>query len=322
MRVTKPVDFYPPYSLKNRRHLLMLRTAILFESLIICGESFATCQITAPPPADVAQVVVVNRQIPMALSEGQGVRFRPLSTGDGISQAAAAAGVQDDLGFLWFATPFGLNRYDGYSLKTYKHVMGNQEGLACSNVRTLFKDHAGNLWAACDESLDRFNPRDETFTHYFLSAPGASDQLVIITSIQEDDRHVLWITTHSGLYTLSPATGRIQHFAHDPTDPTTLNSNNVDSIIEDQGQFSWVNAAKELNRFDHNLGKVTSHLTFTVPHTILDIHTDASGTTWIARSDPGCSIAQLDISGRSLTCLKHRGQRGPHRYARWHLFHV
>lgn len=306
MRVTKPVDFYPRYSLRNRRHLL--RTALLFE-LMICAASFASGQITDPPASGVAQVVVVNRQIPMALSEGQGVRFRPLSTGDGIWQAAAAAGVQDDLGFLWFATPFGLNRYDGYSLKTYKHVMGNQKGLACSNVRTLFKDHAGNLWAACDESLDRFNPRDETFTHYFLPA-GASGQLVIITSIQEDDRHVLWITTHSGLYTLNPATGQTQRFAHDPTDPTTLNSNNVDSMIEDRGQFSWVNAAKELNRFDRNLGKVTSHVTFTVPHTILDIHTDASGTTWITRSDPGCSIAQLDISGRFLNCLNIEDSEG------------
>src|ERR1700728_4393520 len=148
MKVNKPVQFYPRYSLNNRRHLLRLRTAILFGFLIIGAAPFATCQVTGPRP-DVAQVAVVNRQIPIAFSEGQGVRFRPLSTGDGIWQAAAAAGVQDDLGFLWFATPFGLNRYDGYSLKTYKHVMGNQEGLACSNVRTLFKDHAGNLWAAC-----------------------------------------------------------------------------------------------------------------------------------------------------------------------------
>ena len=303
------MEFYPRYSLKTGRHLLRLRAAILF-GVIICATSFATCQVTGAPPPDVAQLVVVNRQVPMALSEGQGVRFRPLSTGDGIWQAAAAAAVQDDLGFLWFATPFGLVRYDGYSLKTYKHVMGNQEGLACSNVRRLFKDHAGNLWAACDESLDRFNPRDETFAHYFLSAPGASGHLVEITSIQEDDRHLLWITTHSGLYTLNPATGQTQRFAHDPTDPTTLNSDNVDSMIEDQGQYSWVNAAKELNRFDRNLGKVTSHVTFTVPHTILDIHTDASGTTWITRSDPGCSIAQLDISGRSLNCLNVEDSEG------------
>ena len=139
MRVTKPVNFYPRYNLKIDRYVLLLRTAIVFEFLIIGAASFATCQIAHPAPPGVAQVVVVNRQIPMALSEGQGVRFRPLSTGDGIWQAAAAAGVQDDLGFLWFATPFGLNRYDGYSLKTYKHVMGNQEGLACSNVRKLFK---------------------------------------------------------------------------------------------------------------------------------------------------------------------------------------
>ena len=303
IRVAKRVDFYFRYRLKIDRHLPLLRTAILLDLLIVSAASLATCQVTGTTPSNVAQVMVVNRPIPVALSEGQGVRFRPLSTGEGISQTTAVAGVQDDLGFLWFATPFGLNRYDGYSFKTYKHEMGNQASLACSNVRTLFKDHAGNLWAACDESLDRFNPREETFTHYFLPAPGASGQLVKITSIQEDGRHVLWITTHSGLYTLNPATGQTQRFAHDPSDPTTLNNDNVDSMIDDQGQYSWVNAAKELNRFDRNLGKVTSHVTFTVPHTILDIHTAASGTTWITRSDPQCSIAQLDMPTRSLNCF-------------------
>jgi hypothetical protein len=187
------VDFYLRHSLNIRRHLLLLRTAVLCEFLIVT----ATCQATRPP-SNPPQVVVVNRPIPVALSEGQGLRFRPLSTGEGISQTTAAAGVQDNLGFLWFATPFGLNRYDGYSFKTYKHEMGNPASLACSNVRTLFKDHAGNLWAACDESLDRFHPRDETFTHYSLPVPGAPGQLVKITSIKEDSRHVLWITTHSG----------------------------------------------------------------------------------------------------------------------------
>jgi ligand-binding sensor domain-containing protein/signal transduction histidine kinase len=246
---------------------------------------------------------VVPRQIPMHLSESQGLRFRPLATEEGITQVKAAAAEQDDLGFLWFATPFGLNRYDGYSMKTYQHQVGDPASIACSNVRLLFKDQSHNLWAACDESLDRFNPRTETFTHYPLPPSGSSDPLVKITSIQEDPQKILWIATHSGLYSLNPQTGQTQHFTHRDNDPSTLNSDNADFIVEDQGQFSWVDAGKELNRFDRRTGKVTSHVTFSIAHTILGLHTDRFGITWVIRTDAACSIAQLDLPHRTLNCL-------------------
>jgi ligand-binding sensor domain-containing protein/signal transduction histidine kinase len=310
MRYTNRANVYLRSIPKVRRHVILLRTAILLETLVVSAGSLATCETTSPPPGGVPQVVVMNRQIPMSFSEEPRVRFRPLSTEEGLSQATEVSGVQDRLGFLWFATQFGLNRFDGYTLKTYKHEMGDNASLACANVRTLFKDHAGNLWAACDESLDRFNPRNETFAHYPLAVSGSSDHLVKITSIQEDDRHILWIATHSGLYKLNPETGETRHFAHNPNDPTTLNSDNADYIVEDEGQYSWIDAGKELNRFDRNLGKVTSHVTFTVPHTILGIHKDSAGTTWIIRTDPQCSIAQLDLTRQSLNCLNMLDSNG------------
>jgi hypothetical protein len=33
--------------------------------------------------------------------------------------------VQDDQGFMWFGSQYGLNRYDGYSFKVFKHEPGN-----------------------------------------------------------------------------------------------------------------------------------------------------------------------------------------------------
>ncbi|MBS0487957.1 MAG: hypothetical protein JSS13_11490, partial [Proteobacteria bacterium] len=52
------------------------------------------------------------------------VRFRTYSTGDGLSQATAMAMAQDNTGFLWIGTQDGLNRFDGYGFKVYKHVRG------------------------------------------------------------------------------------------------------------------------------------------------------------------------------------------------------
>ena len=301
-------DFHLKVGFKNSGSHALSHAAIYFVYLISSFSPLATCQAVSTmnrlgTSSRVAQVVIVNRDIPMPLSEGSGVRFRHLSTENGLSEASVVAGVQDDVGFLWFATQFGLNRFDGYTFKTFKHELGNKASLACVNVRTLFKDHAGSLWVACDESLDRFNPSDESFTHYPLAGSGSSDGLVFITSIQEDDDHILWIATHSGLYKLSPITGQVQRFTHNPNDPSTLNSDNADYIVEDSGEYSWIAAGKELDRFDRNLEKVTFHISFAVPHTILGIHTDAAGTTWLTRTDSECAIAQLDRSKGVLNCL-------------------
>ena len=74
--------------------------------------------------------------------------------------------VQDHLGFIWFGTQYGLNRYDGYRSKVFKHEPGRSDSLGCVYIRSLFVDHSGTLWIGCDRFLDKFEPLTETFAHY------------------------------------------------------------------------------------------------------------------------------------------------------------
>ena len=49
------------------------------------------------------------------------LRFAHLTTKDGLSQNRVPAIMQDRLGFMWFSTGEGLNRYDGHSFVVYKN---------------------------------------------------------------------------------------------------------------------------------------------------------------------------------------------------------
>src|ERR1019366_6311943 len=50
------------------------------------------------------------------------IRFAHLSMEDGLSHSDVRTIVQDHQGFMWFGTWLGgLNRYDGYAFKVYKH---------------------------------------------------------------------------------------------------------------------------------------------------------------------------------------------------------
>ena len=61
---------------------------------------------------------------------GSIVRFEHLSSKDGLSQNAGLDIFQDSRGYLWFGTQDGLNRYDGYSFKVYKHDPDDPKSLS------------------------------------------------------------------------------------------------------------------------------------------------------------------------------------------------
>ena len=54
------------------------------------------------------------------------ITFDRFSTKDGLSQNRIFDIIQDDLGFIWFGTEDGLNRYDGYNFKIIMAVNGQE----------------------------------------------------------------------------------------------------------------------------------------------------------------------------------------------------
>jgi ligand-binding sensor domain-containing protein len=150
-------------------------------------------------PQGPQQAHVDPRTVILPVVDGKGIRFTRLSTEEGLSQTRVSQIVQDDQGFMWFGSQYGLNRYDGYKFKVYKHEPGRTNSLACVYIYSLFKDRSGSLWIGCEESLDKFDPITETFTHYRIDAKEAPGGTVPVTHISQDRTGVLWLATVRGL---------------------------------------------------------------------------------------------------------------------------
>jgi hypothetical protein len=127
-------------------------------------------------PGVVRQAQAEPRTIILPVVDGKGLRFTRLSTDEGLSQTRVIQIVQDDLGFMWFGSQYGLNRYDGYTFKVFKHEPGRTSSLSGVFIYSLFKDRTGTLWVGCDEFLDKFDPVTETFTHYRIDTTGAQGE--------------------------------------------------------------------------------------------------------------------------------------------------
>ena len=62
------------------------------------------------------EVVSIERRplVRLTVTDGNDIRFARITRTQGLSQTRVDKLVQDDLGFIWFGTQYGLNRYDGY----------------------------------------------------------------------------------------------------------------------------------------------------------------------------------------------------------------
>src|SRR5262245_1631402 len=114
------------------------------------------------------KVTIAPEPVRLPIVDATDNRFLRLSTADGLSQTKVDSIVQDNDGFIWFGTRFGLYRYDGYGFKIFVRDAENPNSLDGVVVRALFKDRDGALWVACDQSLNKFERATETFTRYAI----------------------------------------------------------------------------------------------------------------------------------------------------------
>ena len=73
---------------------------------------------------------------------------------------------QDKYGYMWIATDYGLNRYDGYNFKTYFHNSNDSTSLSSNIVTSLFQDSKGRFWVGTRTGLCRYDYTTEKFTSY------------------------------------------------------------------------------------------------------------------------------------------------------------
>lgn len=117
---------------------------------------------------------------------------------DGLSHNTVNKIMQDRLGFLWFGTKDGLNRFDGTTFRVF-----NKENSRLGNncVTDMLEDRDGNLWVCTDAGLYVYNPVTEAFRSVKEYAKWGQDVTHTVTHIREDARRDIWFSVdEEGLY--------------------------------------------------------------------------------------------------------------------------
>ncbi len=140
-----------------------------------------------------------------AFSQPTDFQFERLTIKDGLSNNRVISICQDSLGFMWFGTEDGLNRYDGRTIKVYRRIEGDSTSLQFNYVRAIHTDQNGNLWVVAG-ALHRYDRENDRFIRYSPDPDSPKSPQGHVMCVFIDQYGILWIGSEAGLDRFDPGT--------------------------------------------------------------------------------------------------------------------
>jgi signal transduction histidine kinase/ligand-binding sensor domain-containing protein/DNA-binding response OmpR family regulator len=254
--------------------------------------------------------MVVNRLILFILfvlafpARTETYRFKHYSIEQGLSASMITCIAQDRLGYLWFGTYDGLNRFDGYEFKVYRHRREQPNSLSSNVTLRLYQDRQNRLWVGGATGVDLYDDMTDGFRHF----PDATGLPMYVSDFSETPEGQLVVFVYNRIYMVDPEQGICQslNFGSGATGVDTLYGISAGCVDQD-GNF-WIGYGKfGLIRWNRQTG-ATHHFRVAqdrqagfISDCINDIYLDQNKTIWIASRD---GLMRYDASTqRFLTLL-------------------
>ncbi|MBL0740649.1 two-component regulator propeller domain-containing protein [Chryseolinea lacunae] len=93
----------------------------------------------------------------------QTLNFKHITVEHGLSQNTIRSICQDSLGYLWFGTQNGLNRYNGHDIDIYEFDKTDPGSLSSNFINTLHAAKNGDVWIGTNHGLCVWDHRTGRF---------------------------------------------------------------------------------------------------------------------------------------------------------------
>jgi len=213
--------------------------------------------------------------------------FTQYTTNDGLSQNTVRDIHQDKRGFIWLATTYGLNRFDGKEFKTYNIDRFSNHALTNHWINAIEEDSKGSIWLATNGGgLNKLAHDMETIERVVdVSKQFIKDDRIISLHIANDS--TLWIGTFKGLARYNINTKK---FIETPfklraeKEQITL----VHEFLTDEKQNTWIATDKGLFRWNSEFGFVEKMVVYDAKNVKKEAHylfrtlkKDSNGRFWV-----------------------------------------
>ena len=157
-----------------------------------------------------------------------GVWSQPLCTvvkydeADGVSSSHITQLLQDEQGFMWFATWNGLCRYDGYEFQTFKPAVGDGCHMTTDRIRNIDLLPDGRILCRADDDYAMFSLHDYRFR-----------------DLTSDERQKVTEWTRQYRQSQSMLNGKSLSWTDDHQTPWTLHSNGLLTYRQANADISY-----------------------------------------------------------------------------------
>jgi len=133
-------------------------------------------------------------------SAAQGLLIHNYNVKNGLANATVYAAVQDKEGFIWFATPTGVSKFDGKRFRNYS----KKDGLTDNDIVKLYADSRGRVWFTTLNGIPSYIYKQTIHTSYNDSSLLMDPEGQYIQYMYEDRAHIIWfMNTDNHVYRYS-----------------------------------------------------------------------------------------------------------------------
>ena len=208
--------------------------------------------------------------------------FKHLTTDNGLSHDLVHAIVKDKQGFMWFGTLNGLNRFDGFEFKTFKHIKNDSTSIPHNTIIDLVCDTSGYLWMATGDGICRYDP----FKQNFKTIPLHDTAVSRTWHLNIDANGMIYVTHGGGLYHINSknlTVSLVKKMSNPLTDAR---------IFPGRSRNLWLVNNAAVYRYDLVTNEETYIMGYDREHSndrtgVMYVYTDPMGKTWFGTYDKG-----------------------------------
>lgn len=210
--------------------------------------------------------------------------FRHYNIENGIPANNISALLQDQKGFIWIGTDYGLSRFDGNQFTFYQKTNPLYSNFHANSINTICETNTNELWVGTEKGVFIYNQIKDTFTPFTKQTSDETKIMSLITHIIQDKGGNIWIATNKqGIFLFNIQTNKLTQFE------IPQNDNIVIRILNDEQNNIWLSGPYQLCK----LNKVNNTFeTYTIEGETKGVYSmalweDSSHYIWMGTWDKG-----------------------------------
>jgi len=239
-------------------------------------------------------IIIISLLYQSSVSQTDHLHFKNISTNNGLSQNWVKCIYQDDLGYMWFGTADGLNRFDGYDFKIFLPDPDEKYSIGSMYINSISRKSEYELWICSHNGVYIYNQKQERF--YKMDKLPAIEVKMIL----EDSKKEFWFATSNGLYKFNSKDNTVQLYTQDKNKAGTISNNNIQCIFEDSKHNLWVSTFAGIELYDRKSDSfvffdISKHLDLNSRTRVWTMVEDRKGKIWCGIKQAGVYIFNYNL---------------------------